>query len=670
MQGNPLVKQATGVSALLLGGSKPPFTGVMYLLVITTFLNQSVLNIHVGFFSLFLYRMVLIVAVILFFFHVQKEMNLLQFWHQVNVKEILLFLFFWMAYGAVSLLWAKSVLEGMKSLILLSMGISFVLLAVFTFRKMSQLFMFYGIWMFMTVILMVLGLINHFAHIQLPTSTLYGGPEYKLSYPTSVFFNQNDFATFLTISLFFYLSITKNSKQFYLRTACLFLAIICVYLIYMTDSRASLLGVMIGFIVYMFILLPRYLKRLAAIIGSAVMLMGTIVFLAKLADLLSTSTFYSSHELLPSNVARLNLLRNTLHFSLESFGFGVGAGNIPFYLKNESIYATNQVVEVHNWLAEIMGNYGILILIGYITMFAYLFIRLYKLYKARSNRSQKGLLEACMMGLIGFAVSSISPSSISNLYFHWVLLGLVISTVSVFTDKKNPSKGSKVQMGNRIQSLKERIKKYFLLLLSITILLGVIGWLLPVGKEKSNYSVEAALTLGSYNNSDLNDPKEVITLLTTAPFYEEHLKDLWEEKSTEIRTNLHVTAGPNNMINLTYSDQSEAITVKVLHEITNAFMAIDKDKFLEKKHIIQESLEAIMNAKVGPDAKVDQQRFLFELKTTDYDIKPATLLKSADMNEINTENRAFNSKERAVLGILLGVTLSFLWIVFPVLFQE
>ncbi|SMQ78790.1 teichuronic acid biosynthesis protein TuaE [Bacillus sp. OV166] len=430
MQSNPLVKQATDVSAC-----------VMYIFVMTTFLNQSVLHIHIGFFSLFLYRLFLIAAVILFIFQAMKEKNLPQYWNEVHVKGVLFFLLFWMAYGAVSLLWAKSIIEGIKSLILLGMGISFVFLAVFTFRKMINLVLFYGIWMFMTAILLVIGLINHFAHIQLPTSTLYGGSEYKLSYPTSVFFNQNDFATFLTISFFFYLSLTKNSKLVFLKTTSCILSILCVYLIYLTESRASLLGVMIGLIVYMFILLPRFLKKVAAIIGSTVFLFCVIVFFGRFINmferLFSAATFYPSNELLPSNLARLNLLRNTLHFSLETFGFGVGAGNIPFYLKNESIYATNHVVEVHNWLAEIMGNFGVIILLGYVTMYAYLFVSLYKFYKECTNRNHKGLLEACMMGSIGFLVSSISPSSVSNLYFHWVFLGLVISIVSVLTGKKN-----------------------------------------------------------------------------------------------------------------------------------------------------------------------------------------------------------------------------------------
>jgi teichuronic acid biosynthesis protein TuaF len=225
-------------------------------------------------------------------------------------------------------------------------------------------------------------------------------------------------------------------------------------------------------------------------------------------------------------------------------------------------------------------------------------------------------------------------------------------------------------MGLMIQGFKERINKYFLLLLTATILLGVIGWFLPVGKEKSSYQAEAVITLGFYKNPDLNDPKRVVTLLTNAPFYEEHLENLWQEKNEFIRTNLLVTATTDNMIKLSYTDDSKEISTQVLSEITGAFMSMDQGKFQQKQGIIQESIEALNNETVAPEGKVDQQRFLYELKTALYDIKPATLLKPADKNEIITENRAFNSTERAVLGVLLGLTLSFFWIVIPEFFRE
>ncbi|MEH7308649.1 hypothetical protein [Neobacillus drentensis] len=227
-------------------------------------------------------------------------------------------------------------------------------------------------------------------------------------------------------------------------------------------------------------------------------------------------------------------------------------------------------------------------------------------------------------------------------------------------------------MGHKIQILKERLNKYFLLLLVMTILLGVIGWLIPVGKAKSNYTLDTVLTLGNYDYPELNDPKRVINMLTNPNIliYELHLKDLWEERFEEIYTNLHVTAGPDNLITLSYSDHSEESTAKVLNEITTAFLEIDQDRFQEKQKFFQESIEEIKGVQIASEAKGDQLRLLFELKTALNDIKPATLLKPADINTIDTENRAFNSKERAVLGILLGVTLSFLWIVFPTIFRE
>jgi teichuronic acid biosynthesis protein TuaE len=66
----------------------------------------------------------------------------------------------------------------------------------------------------MTIGLLILGLVNHFWQVQLPSSTLYGASEYKLGYPTAVFFNQNDFAAFLTVSFCFIWRLPKTAKAF------------------------------------------------------------------------------------------------------------------------------------------------------------------------------------------------------------------------------------------------------------------------------------------------------------------------------------------------------------------------------------------------------------------------------------------------------------------------
>lgn len=178
------------------------FMAVIYILIACTFLNNAFFAIHLGFFSLFLYRLLLIAAGCLHVIGMVRNRTHIERWNGLQVKGILLFFAFWFIYGLVSLLWAKSVTAGIKYLALLAMGIFFIYLIVMYVQKMERLMIVYTIWLVMTLFLMIIGFYNHITHHHLPSSTLYSGPEYKQHYPTSVFFNQNDFATFLSISFF------------------------------------------------------------------------------------------------------------------------------------------------------------------------------------------------------------------------------------------------------------------------------------------------------------------------------------------------------------------------------------------------------------------------------------------------------------------------------------
>lgn len=407
----------------------------MYALIVSTFFNQSVLSIHIGFFSLFLYRLLLMAAVLIFIYQMFKDSHFLEGSNLIYVKEVLLFLLCWLAYGMISLLWAASLIEGVKYLFLLGMGIVFVYLATFVFTEVKPLLTFFKIWLVMTIVLLIIGFVNHFGSIQLPSSTLYGGPKYKMSYPTSVFTNQNDFAAFLSISFSFYLVFAKNSKSLPVKIATIILAVLSLYTIYLTESRASLLGVLLGLFVYLLILLPKKAKKSAGVSAAVVFLLCIALFGSRLLNKFQvmgiTALQDPGIENPSSNVVRLRLLFNTIHYVTETYGFGVGAGNIPYYLQYEPVYNIHHVYEAHNWLGEIMGNFGILIMLLYLAMYVYLFLNLYRCYQAQKNLEYNLLLEGCMIALIAFFISSVSPSSVSNLYFHWVFMGLVIATVSV-----------------------------------------------------------------------------------------------------------------------------------------------------------------------------------------------------------------------------------------------
>ncbi|GKU84550.1 hypothetical protein NCCP28_39460 [Niallia sp. NCCP-28] len=288
----------------------------------------------------------------------------------------------------------------------------------------------------MTSILLMLGLINYYGHIQLPSSGLFGGEAYKQSYPTAVFFNQNDFAAFLSISLFFYLAAAKNCSKKWSRNSALLLSCISLYLIYLTESRASILAIIVGIIFYIFILANKKIKTIILTFLIVSGIAGVFIALPKITYTIHQwtimSSIYEQNNALPSNLARMNLLKNTFYYVTDTYGLGVGAGNIPYYLERYAIFPTGGVFQVHNWLAEIAGNFGIFILLGYIGMFFYLSLSLYRIYTEFHHPTYKMLIESCLVGMIVFLVSSISPSSVINLYFHWVFLGFVTSTVAVF----------------------------------------------------------------------------------------------------------------------------------------------------------------------------------------------------------------------------------------------
>lgn len=218
-------------------------------------------------------------------------------------------------------------------------------------------------------------------------------------------------------------------------------------------------------------------------------------------------------------------------------------------------------------------------------------------------------------------------------------------------------------MESIVKRLIARTKKYFFLLLCIPIILGALGWLLPAGKELSGSPSEAEISLGSYENLDLNDQKRVIVLLSNLPFYQEHLPDVWKDHGEDILKDLRVTPVSEQNIKISYGNHPQTESIRMVNKIADAFLELDKKSFEEKQTIIKESIDALENDEVGPDAKVDQQRFLYELQTAGLTIKPAVLLKSPETEA--QQNVGPSSKKRAVLGILIGLTLALLWIVIP-----
>lgn len=410
----------------------------IYALLAATFLNNAFFAINLGFFSMFPYRFLLIIVGFLIVFNLIRlefRNDLWRNWQQVKVKGSLLFFVFWLYYAMLTLLWAKSVTDGIKYLSILIMGIFLLFIVTIFINDLRRITNFYYIWISMTVFLMLIGYWNYFTKNHLPSSTLFEGPEYKQHYPTSVFHNQNDYATFLSLSLFFFLSLIRNGKNVYWRAAGVGLSLISIHQIILTDSRASQLGALAGVGIYVFILCNKKIKRLLLLLGTLGTALFVLVFYSKIwetfTSLFLTPTVRDFSERLPSNEGRANLMRNAFHFTLESLGLGIGAGNAEYYMQNYLIHDTDGVVNIHFWFLEILTNFGIFVLLGYLTLYGYLLYKLYKYHQSQLALNYRLIVEAILVSLGAFVFSSISPSSVANLYFHWVLFAFALATLNI-----------------------------------------------------------------------------------------------------------------------------------------------------------------------------------------------------------------------------------------------
>lgn len=131
-----------------------------------------------------------------------------------------------------------------------------------------------------------------------------------------------------------------------------------------------------------------------------------------------------------SDIARLNLIKNGLYFLKQTYGFGVGAGNLYNWLAERSIYYIGDLRFIHNWYIEVLVTFGVVFFILYMIFHGRI---LHKLYSHKYRTSS--LKTSFFLSFLCFSVVSISSSS--NVYSEWVWMYLVVVSLYTLSLDKN-----------------------------------------------------------------------------------------------------------------------------------------------------------------------------------------------------------------------------------------
>ncbi|SFG56830.1 hypothetical protein [Sporolactobacillus nakayamae] len=210
----------------------------------------------------------------------------------------------------------------------------------------------------------------------------------------------------------------------------------------------------------------------------------------------------------------------------------------------------------------------------------------------------------------------------------------------------------------------ERLRKHLWIVIALPILLGITGWLVPIGKMPSSFEAQTTIQLGSYMKDEYNDPNQVAIILSNDPFFEKHVQELWNERQQALLSQVTISDLSNHLIQIRYRGKDTDDAMDGVNAVTNAFLAEDQTRFNQKEKIIDQAIESLKKEKTSENETVERARFLYKLQLEKANMKPAQLLEPAQKGS-GTRVSALSSKKRAALGFMIGVTFSMIGAALP-----
>lgn len=405
---------------------------LIYLLMASTVFGSNILTVKLAAgLSLFPFRVIFVLVSYLFLLVFLFNRGGFDISH-IKVRPYIKFLLFWILYAFFSFLWAKDRPSTIKDLIFLFTNISIILFVVYYFTNLKDFERFYNLWLFILLLLISIGLWNNITGHQL---TEYEGiPSYYegvfMHTPRATFNNPNDYATYLALSVPFVITFIRYAKNSVFKLFGVFILLVCIYLIIFTFSRSNYIAILIGFVFWYLFLVKNVSSKIKIVLISIFLFLFFLFstsFMETIGDIFFTEIKSLTEQSDSGSMnIRSNLVKNSFLFLINSFGFGIGAGNSEYYMEHYSVYNTHGITDVHNWWIELLLEYGIFFFLAYLLFYLNIFINLYKVYKRLKNVVMKKICESLLIGLVVFLFASISSSSILNLIIQWMLFAFCL----------------------------------------------------------------------------------------------------------------------------------------------------------------------------------------------------------------------------------------------------
>ncbi len=391
------------------------------------------LVIDLGPFSLYPFRIVFLF--ILFLIVIEWLLDNRKFveFFRVNIKYTWFFLL-WFVYIIFVSIWIVEFGYAKRELFNLLIFLLFIFTSVYLVEDERDFRVLMKTWLLFYILAILVGFWEVFTGSHLPTSKYHIAAFktyiaevsilYRKSFmPTTFFFNQNNFATYLSLSIpivFFYV---RNTLFRYA------LASSGIFLLIATLSRANLIALFLEASILPFFLNRRQNMIYIPIYFTSILVAGLFVYSVAAGSIqLKDPRFERFYLTVRDKIVnflkgdmgrrelstriRLGLIENSIYYFEKTSGLGTGPGQLEYYMDKFPVAYTYYLKDPHNWWLEILAKYGILIFLAYILFLVYL---MYNFLLMRRCPLSRGLAIA----LVGFVPASISPSGMMTFFPMW-----------------------------------------------------------------------------------------------------------------------------------------------------------------------------------------------------------------------------------------------------------
>ncbi|MGF3076426.1 O-antigen ligase family protein [Facklamia sp. P12955] len=414
------------------------------LLVTSVFLGSQILAVETPIAQITFYRILALFSVLILAWQIlQKDRKLLLVLPSASTRMLFCFLAWWLI-ALTTGLWAENFKDWLQVSFLMTVGMASIVAIYFWVGTKRQWFrLAQAMWGMMTVLVFwgyieIIGNIYVFADMTKldKYGTFDSQPWTRI--PITFFANQNDYATLLLAYVTLCMVLYYYSQRYWQRMFLLLMFALTTFLIYQTSSRMSL----ICLILFIGLQLVRNFK-LDLFQGKRLYIMTAFIIFMMLIPPIREKVFEviflgGPQAGLSGDTKRMNIWRNGLLYLTQTFGLGVGSGNIEHWAKVRPIWPTNEITNMHNWWLEILVSNGILSLLLYLWAYIGMIRRLE--FVARVGRKtsvlQSNISFVFYSFLIIFILASITSANNMLIEWHWVFFALIISWVKIIDTKE------------------------------------------------------------------------------------------------------------------------------------------------------------------------------------------------------------------------------------------